>query len=105
MLHLFHEGFCTVVPAYFELQESEAAQGNNTGEQMAADLAVGPVKHGVYPDMAACPTHSKLLFNPIAIHRCGHNFLGAPVTVVGDNDVFAQPLGHLCENSWCCWQN
>ena len=89
VVHLLHDGLCAVAASYRELQQSETGEGYDTGEQMATDLAVGPMEHRIDPHMTACLAHPKLLFNAGAIQRGCDDLLGAPLVMIGDDDVFA----------------
>jgi len=89
IVHLLHDSSSTETTTDFELKQPQTTQGNNTGEEVTANLAIGPVEHGVHTDMADCFARPKLLFNPRAIQRGGNNVLRTPVIIVGDDDVFA----------------
>lgn len=89
IVHLLHDSSSTETTADFQLKQPKTTQGNNAGEQMTANLAIGPMEHRVHTDMATCFARPKLLFNPRAIQRGCNNLLRTPVIIVGDDDVFA----------------
>ena len=88
-VHLFHDRLGAVATTNFELKEPEAGKGNHTGEQVAADLAVGPVEHGIDLHMTGGLARSELLLDAGAVERGTDDRLGRPHMVVSDNDVFA----------------
>ena len=87
-MHLFHDRLGAVATTSLELKEPEAGKGNHTGEQVAADLAVGPVEHGIDPHMAGGLARPELVLNAGAVERSTDDRLGRPRMVVSDNDVF-----------------
>jgi hypothetical protein len=89
IVHLFHDRLGTAVTTDFELEEPEAGKGHHTGEQVAADLAVGPVEHGIDPHMAGGLARPELVLNAGAVEGGTDDRLGRPRMVVSDNDVFA----------------
>jgi len=89
LVHLFHDRLGAVATTNLEVKEPEEGKGNHTGEQVAADLAVGPVEHGINPHMAGGLARPELLLNAGAVERSTDDRLSRPRMVVSDNDVFA----------------
>ena len=54
---------------------------------MTADLAVGPVKHRVDPDVAWGPAHPKLLLDEESVKGSLDDGLDNPIVIVGDDEI------------------
>ena len=100
IVHLFHDLLGAMAATNLELKESQASKSNHTGEQVAADLAVGPVEQGIDPHMTGGLARSELVFDAGAVERGSDDRLGRPGMVVCDNDVFAHQRlmsANLCQ--------
>jgi hypothetical protein len=72
--------------------EAQIGKGDDTGQNVATDLAIGPMAHRHYTDEIIIFAVAKSVFHHIAIKTGPDNFIGGPTEVIGDDDVFPEPL-------------
>ena len=70
--------------------EPEIGKSYHTGQDMAADLAVGPVSQGIKAHEIAVFGLAKGFFDHVPIKACLDDLVGGPIEVIGEKNVLAK---------------
>jgi hypothetical protein len=78
--------------------EPQIGKANYAGQDVASHLAVRPMAHGHDTHEIVVFGLAKSVLHPVAVKACPDDFIGGPVQVVSDDDVFAEPLDVLADS-------
>ena len=73
-----------------DFQSAQIRECYHAGKKVAADLAVGPVSDRAGANQVIIFAETKPVFNLPSIKAGLHDFMGRPIRVIGDDNIFAE---------------
>lgn len=81
-----------VSPRELEFDESQIAQGSHAGQDVAPDLAVGPVADGLEANQVVILGLPEGVFHHVPVQTGPHDLVRAPVRPIRDDNVLAKTI-------------